>query len=124
VRLCGDFPHGERAHRQHGVEGGGVEICGTQSDGIWTFWTKGTSIDLDENDDEVWRSWSSKPGSSLDLVMPKGWPLFHPIDIHCEFLEWFSENYDGAVLSLPQDLRRYQEKHRHGRWLKFLGMPN
>ena len=105
-----------------GVEGGGAEIYGTHSDGVWTFWTKGTSIDLDENDDEVWHSWSSEPVTNLDLVVPKDWTLFHPIEVHSDFVEWFRENYDEAVLNLPEEQRRYQEKHRHGRWLNVLGM--
>jgi hypothetical protein len=105
-----------------GVEGGGLTIYGTQSDGVWNFWTEGTSIDMDENDDEVWRSWSSEPVNSLELVVPQDWPLFSPIQIHPKFVEWFRENYDEAVLNLPEDQRRYQEKHRHGRWLHVLGM--
>jgi hypothetical protein len=107
-----------------GVEGGGAEIYGTQSDGIWSFWGEGSSIDLDENDDEVWRSWSSEPVGGLDLVVPKDWPLSHPVEIHSDFLAWFRGNYDEAVLKLPQDQRRYQEKHRHGRWTNVPGMAN
>ena len=36
-----------------GMEGGGITIYGIRSDGAWSFWTEGTSIDLDENDHEV-----------------------------------------------------------------------
>ena len=38
-----------------GVEGGGITIYGSQSDGVWSFWTEGSSMDLDDNDEEVWR---------------------------------------------------------------------
>jgi hypothetical protein len=65
-----------------GVEGGGTTIFGTQAEGVWSFWTQGTSMNLDENDDEVWRSWSSEPESSLDLVVPHDWPVFYPSKIH------------------------------------------
>ena len=105
-----------------GVEGGGVQIFGEKSNGVWSFWTEGTSIDLDENEDEVWRFWSSKPVSSLELVLPNDWVLFHPVEIHPDFLDWFRENYDEAVLSRPQDQRRYHDEHRRWRWLKVLGL--
>ena len=42
-----------------GFEGGGVTIYGSQSEGIWTFWTEGSSMGMDDNDDEVWGSRSS-----------------------------------------------------------------
>jgi hypothetical protein len=88
-----------------GVEGGGVTIYGIQSQGVWTFWTEGTSV------------------SSLDLVLPKDWPLFHPIEVHPDFVDWFRSNYDNVRGSLPEDQRRSQEKHRHGHWMQILAMP-
>lgn len=43
-----------------GVEGGGATIFRTRSDtGEWHFHVEGSSMYLDENDDEVWRSWST-----------------------------------------------------------------
>ena len=106
-----------------GVEGGGITIYGSQSNGVWSFWTEGTSMDMDENDDEVWRSWSSEPVSSLDLVVPHDWPMFHPSKIHPDFVKWFREAYERARSMLPEDQLRYQNNHCHGRWLEVLGMP-
>lgn len=105
-----------------GVEGAGVWIYGSQSDGVWSFWTEGTSMGLDENDDEVWRSWSSESVSSLDLLVPKDWPMFHPSKIHPDFVGWFREAYEKARSKLPEGLRRSQDEHRHEYWLKVLGM--
>jgi hypothetical protein len=105
-----------------GVEGGGITIYGGQSEGVWSFWTEGTSMDLDENDDEIWRSWSSEPVSSLDLLLPKEWPLFHPSKIHPDFVSWFREAYEKARATLPEHLRRSQDEHRHERWLKVFGV--
>jgi len=105
-----------------GVEGGGITIFGKKSESVWSFWTEGTSIDLDENDDEVWRSWSSEPVSSLDLVLPNHWPLFYPVEIHPEFVGWFRDTYEMARETLPDDMRRYQDKHRHGHWQEVLGL--
>jgi hypothetical protein len=106
-----------------GVEGGGITIYGGQSEGVWSFWTDGTSMDLDEKDNEKWHSWSSKPVSSLDLVVPKDWPMFYPSKIHPEFVPWFRDAYEKARASLPEDQRRYHDNHRHWRWSEVLGMP-
>ena len=106
-----------------GVEGGGTTIFGTQEDGVWSFWTLGTSMDLDEIDDEAWRSWSSEPVTSLDLVVPRDWPIFYPSKIHPDFVEWFRQAYEKARSSLPDDQRRYQAKHRHEHWLNVIGLP-
>jgi hypothetical protein len=57
-----------------GVEGAGIWIYGRQSEGVWTFWNEGTSMDLDESDDEIWRSWSSEPVNSLDLLLRRNGP--------------------------------------------------
>jgi hypothetical protein len=43
-----------------GVEGGGAAIFRTPlASGGWQFHVEGSSIYLDENDDEAWRRWSS-----------------------------------------------------------------
>ncbi len=106
-----------------GIEGGGVTIFGRKPEGAWLFWTEGTSIDLDENVDEVWRSWSAAPVNDLDLVLPGDWPLFHPVQIHSDFLEWFRAAYEKARQTLPDHARRYHDEHRHRRWREPLGMP-
>jgi hypothetical protein len=106
-----------------GIEGGGMTIDGSKMDGVWSFWSEGKSIDLDENDREVWRSWSSEPVSSLDLVLPKDWPVFYPVKIHPDLVGWFRTNYDAARASLQEEQRRYQDKHRHRRWSEVLGTP-
>jgi hypothetical protein len=106
-----------------GVEGGGITIYGGQSEGVWSFWTDGTSMGLDEKDNEKWHSWSSKPVSSLDLVVPKDWPMFYPSKIHPEFVPWFRDAYEKARASLPEDQRRHHDNHRHWRWSEVLGMP-
>jgi hypothetical protein len=73
-----------------GVEGGGARIYGRQKDGIWSFWPEGTTIDLDENDDEIRRSWGSQPVQNHSLALPKEWPLFYPSKLNPEFLDWRS----------------------------------
>jgi len=104
-----------------GVGGGGQSVHGERCNGGWSFWTEGTSMDLDENDDEVWRSCSSDPVAELDLVLPREWPLFYPLAIHPEFLAWFREAYEKARSTLSPEMRVSQENHRHGEWLRILG---
>lgn len=80
-------------------------------------------FDLDDNDDEAWRSWTSEPVRSLGLVVPKDWPIFHASKIHPDFVDWFRTNYDKARKSLPEHQSQYQEKHRHERWSEVIVMP-
>jgi hypothetical protein len=105
-----------------GAEGGGSTIYGRESGGVWSFRTEGTSMDLDENDDEVWRSWSSESVGSFDLALPKDWPLCYPVGIHPDFVGWFRAAYEGARANLPEELRGYQAEHRHLRWADILGL--
>src|SRR5258707_451573 len=98
-----------------GVEGGGSAIYGRGAGGNWSFWEEGTSMDIDENHDEVWRSWSKDPVSDLNLVLPREWPLFYPVTIHPAFLGWFRQAYEKARSSLSPDLKRHHEDDRHSR---------
>jgi hypothetical protein len=106
-----------------GVEGGGITIYGSQSNGVWSFWTEGSSMYLDDNDDEAWQSWTSEPVNSLDLVLPKDWPIFYPSEIHPDLVDWYRANYYTVKASMPEHERRSQEKHWHGCWSEALGLP-
>jgi hypothetical protein len=106
-----------------GREGGGITIYGRQVDGVWSFWAEGASIDVDENEDMVWRTWSREPVASIDILLPKGWPVFSPISVHPEFVDWFRAIYEKARAGLPENERSYQEKYIHVRWLEMLGLP-
>src|SRR5262245_14073495 len=74
-----------------GIEGGGAELFGRLKDGVRCFWTEDTSMDLDENDGEVWRAWSSEPLACLEYVPPRDWTLSFPIEIHPDLAAWFRE---------------------------------
>ena len=99
-----------------GVEGGGLSIYGRDEEGSWSFWTEGSSWGLDENDDEVVRSWSSEPVSDLGLVVPQDWPIYHPLEIHPDFIGWFREHYGSAQDSLSPEMREMQADFQHRRW--------
>ena len=62
---------------------------GRKSEGAWLSWTEGNSIDLDENDDENRTLRSSSQMNDLELVLPRDWPVFGPLQIHLYFLKWF-----------------------------------
>jgi hypothetical protein len=64
-----------------------------------------------------------EPALSRDLLMPEDWLMFYPSKIHPDFVAWFRANYDKAQASQPEDQQRYQDKHRHGRWLNVLSLP-
>ena len=107
-------PLGERVIvAEIGMEGGGVTIFGNRSERGWTFWTEGRSIDLDENGEEVWHSWSSEPVSDLDLVLPRDWPIFDPSTIHPDLSDWFRANYDTAPSVAARGSAALPGKHRH-----------
>ena len=88
-----------------GLEGGGTTIYGRQQDGIWSFWQEGSSMGLDDDDNEFCSSWKSQPVQDLSLALPHDWPMFYPSKINTEFLDWFRNNYDAACSQLTEDLR-------------------
>jgi len=103
-----------------GVEGGGLTIYGKQAEGSWSFWTKGSSIALDENDDEDWRYWTTDPVADLSSVLPTDWPLFYPMEIHPEFRGWFRDHYEMACSMLRADLREHQIAHLENVWKEII----
>ena len=78
-----------------GMEGGGVTIFGKMSEGAWLIWTEGNSIDLDETDDDIGRSWSLGPVNTLtSCCLVTG--SFCPVQIHPDFLERFLAAFEKA----------------------------
>ncbi len=52
------------------LEGGGPTVFGRQEGDHWVFWREGTSISLDANDEEVWRSWATEPVAKPSAAVP------------------------------------------------------
>lgn len=100
-----------------GVEGGGVTIFGHCVDGTWSFWQEGSSMYLDDNDDEGWRSWTSDPVSELPLAMPKDWCMMYPTEIHSDFVPQLRKEYEHCCGTL-NDKRAGQFNHE--RWKEIL----
>jgi hypothetical protein len=53
-----------------GLEGGGCEIKSRQGPEGWTFWQTGTSMDIDLDDNETWRSFKTEPVPSMAEALP------------------------------------------------------
>ena len=91
-----------------GVEGGGATVLRTPlASGGWQFQVKGSSMDLDENDEEQWRSWRSGPvlsvGEALREVAGDGsWVFFHPLTVHPDYRAVVWELAQAAAASLPE----------------------
>ncbi len=103
-----------------GVEGGGLTIYGRQEVGSWVFWTEGSSIAMDENDVDEWRSWTTEPVADLNSLLPAEWPLFFPMEIHPEFKGWFRDRYEMACSMLRTDLREHHIAHLGKEWRRVL----
>jgi hypothetical protein len=71
-----------------GVEGGGASVFRTPhaADG-WQFHVEGTSMYLDEIDDEGWRCWTSQPVLTVEEALRAvaehaSWVFFYPVTVH------------------------------------------
>jgi hypothetical protein len=73
-----------------GVEGGGATIYRTLlASGGWQYHVEGSSMYLDENDDEDWRSWTTEPVDSVRVALQSiaedgSWVFFYPTSVHPE----------------------------------------
>jgi hypothetical protein len=79
-----------------GAEGGMETIYGKKVDGVWSFWNSGTTIDLNEDDDIVWRGFSSidKPKTELVDMLFKDWWRLCILYIHPDFEEIIKKEYE------------------------------
>jgi len=103
-----------------GVEGGGATIYRTAvaSDG-WQFHVEGSSMFLDENDDEDWRSWTSEPVPTIrdalrSIADDGSWVFFHPISIHPEYRNDVWELAQEIASKLPAERSEmWENRNRH-----------
>ncbi len=101
-------------------EGGGVTICGRQTDGVWSLWKEAGAMYFDENDEENWRFWSSDPVSELSELLPKEWWMLSPIEIHPEFVAPLRREYERCLAAGGGNARGF----RHDRWSRLLSIPD
>jgi hypothetical protein len=104
-----------------GVEGGGATVFRTPlNSGGWQFHVEGSSMYLDENDDEDCRSWRSEPFVSIEdalrSVAEDGtWAVFYPVTVHADYRTAVWELVRDTASKLPE---RYREmwKRRSENW--------
>lgn len=87
-----------------GIEGGGATIFRTLLDGGgYQFHVEGSSMYLDENDDEGWRTWANEPfqtiqGALRSISTNGSWVLCFPVSVHPE--------YRTIIWALAQEVAR------------------
>jgi hypothetical protein len=105
-----------------GVEGGGATVFRTPLDsGGWTFYVGGSSMDMDENDDEVWRSWEPEPYLRIEDAVKSisndgGWLFFYPISIHPDYRVAIWELVQETARNLSEEQRHLWNDRRRERW--------
>jgi hypothetical protein len=103
------------------LEGGGATILGTQVDGRWVFWEKGTSFVINADDSEEWKSWTSEQSRDLATLLPDFWPLMFPRAVHPDFVGWFRDHYEAARAALDEGARAYQARTPDRYWQTVFG---
>jgi hypothetical protein len=104
-----------------GVEGGGATIYRSpDGPGSWQFHVEGSSMFLDENDDEGWKSWTTQPVRALEealrsVAQDGSWILFHPSSIHPEYRAVIWEQVRELARKLPKQSSRRWE-HQRPEW--------
>ncbi|QJX01176.1 DUF6508 domain-containing protein [Frigoriglobus tundricola] len=107
---------------QLGVEGGGATVFRKPvGAGDFEFYVDGSSMDLDENDDEVWRSWESQPYLRIEDAVRSisndgSWVLFHPISIHPDYRTSVWELVQETARTLPDELNHLWDDRRRTKW--------
>ena len=103
---------------QLGVEGGGATIFRSPlGSGGWEYHVEGSSMDFDEIDDEVWRSWRSGPftavAEALETIAKDGsWVCFYPVKVHSEYREAVWRLAQEVATRLTEDRRRSWDRRK------------
>ena len=105
-----------------GVEGGRATFFRTPIDyDRGEFYVKGGSLDLDENDDDYWRTWEFGPyqciEGALSSISDNGdWVFFYPVSIHPEFRAKIWDLVHEAVQTQPDERKRDWDEWGRADW--------
>jgi len=105
-----------------GIEGGGATVfCTSTASGSWAYHVEGNSMDMDENDDEVWRSWESPPYTSIkdaiqSISKDGEWVLFYPISVHPDYRANVWEMVQETAGNLRDHLKHLWNDQRREQW--------
>lgn len=86
-----------------GLEGYGAEIYRITENGKVRFLMRYSSMDMDENDDEIWRhgevEYKSFEDYWVEFVSQEQWLHYHPVYLHPEYRPSIRE----YLTNIPQD---------------------
>jgi len=112
-----------------GVEGGGAAIYRTSlpPSGTWQFHVEGSSMYLDENDDEDWRHWTNEPVQTIQEALRSvakdgSWVFYYPVSVHPEYRTLVWEQVQEIVRKLPKE-RSERWQHRSYAWQHLFQKP-
>jgi hypothetical protein len=102
-----------------GVAGDGIHIYRTVSrDGKWQYHAETASMDLDENDDELWRTSREQPVAELERALQDfpEWPICFPATVHPEYGQMIWHMYRAAKDRLSEEWVSHWTAEKEENW--------
>lgn len=107
------------------AEGGGVRVFGHKTpDGSWSFISRMTNLDFDEEGNEIVTTGGVPRCGDLAEVISGPWYILFPRIVHPELVGWFQERYGAARAARPDLFRGEIREWRHQRWQKLFENPS
>lgn len=106
-----------------GCEGGGAEVYRTAlASGGFQFQVEGSSMFLDDNDEEGWRRWESEPVETIQAALRSisadgSWIYFSPIMVHPEYRHAVWQHVEENQSARTDNLADLWHRSRQ-RWLE------
>jgi hypothetical protein len=107
------------------AEGGSLEVFGHKKrDGSWSFRSRITNLDFDEEGNEIGTVGGVPRCSDLSEVITGPWYILFPLRVHPELVDWFRQRYDAAMAARPDLFRGEIRERRHQRWQRLFENPS
>jgi len=111
-----------------GLEGGSLTLFRRRIEvNRWEFWRETRSIDMDENDDEVWRThiFASVPSwESLIEQIGTEWIVYVPRKIQPEYRDLIRMAIRKRIPQLNEHLSAYWRERAQERWREALHLDS
>jgi hypothetical protein len=107
------------------AEGGSIEVFGhKKADGAWSFVSRMTNLDFDEEGNEI-GTVGGVPRRCSDLaeVINGPWYILSPMVCHPELVDWFRQRYAAAMAARPDLFTGEIRVWRHRRWQRLFENP-
>lgn len=111
-------------------EGGGETIFRRRTERGWVYWSAGSTMDFDANDDDYWRTWREEETANLGDLLSSSLVFLSLLKIHPEYRDWMREVYRSLRLMLEEDARisdgdgqtaEHFGRHVRKYWTRLLG---